>query len=154
MRRPVFLIRAGHRRADESPCPFRATFTVFPADRNQFVFNPGSVFVEGLPGWIYLDRRKEVKRYAQVFQNLQIAAIEIAGDGPGWIKSSLSVGNGDCVEVADPGGGSMRWLDRLVIELAQTCRDALGSWNRTCQLCLMILALALGVGFVLWVTHH
>lgn len=48
----------------------------------------------------------------------------------------------------------MRWLDRLVIELAQTCRDALGSWNRTGQLCLMMLALALGVGFVLWVTHQ
>ena len=35
----------------------------------------------------------------------------------------------------------MRWLDRLVIELAQMCRDALGSWQRTGQLCALILVL-------------
>jgi hypothetical protein len=34
----------------------------------------------------------------------------------------------------------MRWLEWLVAELAQTCRDALGSWQRTGQLCGLILA--------------
>jgi hypothetical protein len=47
----------------------------------------------------------------------------------------------------------MRWLERLVIELAQMCRDALGSWHRTGQLCALILALSLGLALVLWVTH-
>jgi hypothetical protein len=47
----------------------------------------------------------------------------------------------------------MRWVDRLVIELAQICRDALGSWQRTSQLCVLILTFALGLALVLWVTH-
>ncbi len=47
----------------------------------------------------------------------------------------------------------MRWLDRLIIELAQTCREALGSWQRTGQLCVLIFAIALGLTLVLWVTH-
>ena len=47
----------------------------------------------------------------------------------------------------------MRWLDRLVTELAQTCRDAMGSWHRTGQLCALILAISLGLALVLWVTH-
>lgn len=37
------LIRTGYRDGTAGPVPFRATFTVFPADRNQFVINSGSV---------------------------------------------------------------------------------------------------------------
>ncbi len=48
----------------------------------------------------------------------------------------------------------MRWLDRLVIELAQMCRDAMGSWQRTGQLCVLILASAAGVALILWVTRN
>ena len=48
----------------------------------------------------------------------------------------------------------MRWLERLVIELAQMCRDALGSWQRTGQLCVLILTFALAFALVLWVTHR
>ena len=47
----------------------------------------------------------------------------------------------------------MRWPDRMVIELAQPCRDAMGSWQRTGQLCAMILTFVLGLAFVLWVIH-
>jgi hypothetical protein len=50
-------------------------------------------------------------------------------------------------------GGTMRWLDRLVIELAQMCRDALGSWQRTGQLCALILAVSLGLALVVWATR-
>ncbi len=38
----VSVIRTGYRDSDEGPIPFRATFTVFPADRNQFVTNSGT----------------------------------------------------------------------------------------------------------------
>lgn len=48
----------------------------------------------------------------------------------------------------------MRWLERLVAELAQMCRDAMGSWNRTGQLCVLFLALALGTALVLLVLTH
>ena len=48
----------------------------------------------------------------------------------------------------------MRWLDRLVVELAQTCRDALGSWNRTGQLCVLMVTIALCLTLVLWVAHR
>ena len=47
----------------------------------------------------------------------------------------------------------MRWLDRLVIELAQVCRAALGSWQRIGQLCALILAVSLGLALVLWVNR-
>ena len=50
-------------------------------------------------------------------------------------------------------GGAMRWSDRIVIEAAQTCREALGSWHRTGQLCALILAISLGLALMLWVTH-
>ena len=40
----VSLIRTGYEdRADQGPYPFRVTFTVLPADRNQFVVNRGKV---------------------------------------------------------------------------------------------------------------
>jgi len=39
----VSLIRTGYRDSAEGPVPFRVTFTVFPADRNQFVINSGAV---------------------------------------------------------------------------------------------------------------
>lgn len=40
---PVFsLVRTGYE-GGENPAPFRVTFTVFPADRNQFVINHGLV---------------------------------------------------------------------------------------------------------------
>jgi len=48
----------------------------------------------------------------------------------------------------------MGWLDRLITELAQICREALGSWQRTGQLCALILAIAVGLALVLWVTHR
>jgi hypothetical protein len=47
----------------------------------------------------------------------------------------------------------MRWLDRLVIELAQMCRDALESWQRTGRLCALILAVSLGLALVVWATR-
>jgi GntR family transcriptional regulator len=40
----VSLVRTGYRdTGEEDPVPYRATFTTFPADRNQFVINSGSV---------------------------------------------------------------------------------------------------------------
>lgn len=39
----VSIMRTGYRQSDEGPIPFRVTFTVFPADRNQFVINSGEV---------------------------------------------------------------------------------------------------------------
>jgi GntR family transcriptional regulator len=39
----VSLIRTGYEETDEGPVPFRVTFTVLPADRNQFVINSGKV---------------------------------------------------------------------------------------------------------------
>lgn len=39
----VSVVRTGYRDAPEGPVPFRATFTTFPADRNQFVINSGIV---------------------------------------------------------------------------------------------------------------
>jgi hypothetical protein len=47
----------------------------------------------------------------------------------------------------------MSWMEQLVTELAQTCREALGSWHRTGRLITLILAIALGAALVLWVTH-
>ena len=38
----------------------------------------------------------------------------------------------------------MRTMERLITELAQICREALGSWQRTGQLTTLILAIALG----------
>jgi hypothetical protein len=43
-------------------------------------------------------------------------------------------------------------LSLLITELAQTSRAALGSWHRTGQLCALILAIALGLALVLWIT--
>jgi GntR family transcriptional regulator len=37
----ITMIRTGYRSSDEGPVPFRVTFTVFPADRNQLVINSG-----------------------------------------------------------------------------------------------------------------
>lgn len=45
----VSIVRTGYRESDDGPVPFRVTFTVFPADRNQFVINSGDVPRE-LPG--------------------------------------------------------------------------------------------------------
>jgi GntR family transcriptional regulator len=39
----VSLMRTGYRAGDEGPVPFRVTFTVLPADRNQLVINFGQV---------------------------------------------------------------------------------------------------------------
>jgi hypothetical protein len=39
----VSIMRAGYRASDEGPVPFRVTFTVLPADRNQLVINSGEV---------------------------------------------------------------------------------------------------------------
>jgi GntR family transcriptional regulator len=39
----VSLLRTGYRASDEGPVPFRVTFTVLPADRNQLVINFGEV---------------------------------------------------------------------------------------------------------------
>jgi hypothetical protein len=44
MLRAVSLVRTGYRDdAAEGPVPYRVTFSTFPADRNQFVINSGSV---------------------------------------------------------------------------------------------------------------
>jgi hypothetical protein len=45
-------------------------------------------------------------------------------------------------------------MERLVVELAQICRDAMGNWNRTGQLCVLFLALAVGIALVLLVLTH
>jgi GntR family transcriptional regulator len=37
----ITMIRTGYRSSNEGPVPFRVTFTVFPADRNQLVINSG-----------------------------------------------------------------------------------------------------------------
>ena len=42
----VTVVRAGYRDGSEGPVPFRVTFTVFPADRNQLVINFGDVPAE------------------------------------------------------------------------------------------------------------
>jgi hypothetical protein len=47
----------------------------------------------------------------------------------------------------------MSWMSQLVTELAQICREALGSWHRTAQLITLILAIAAGLALVLWVTR-
>jgi hypothetical protein len=47
----------------------------------------------------------------------------------------------------------MRAIERLITELAQICREALGSWQRTGQLTTLILAIALGAALIVWVTH-
>lgn len=39
----ISLMRTGYRASDEGPVPFRVTFTVLPADRNQLVINSGEV---------------------------------------------------------------------------------------------------------------
>jgi DNA-binding GntR family transcriptional regulator len=39
----VSVIRTGYQDSAEGPVPFRVTFTVFPADRNQFVIDSGTV---------------------------------------------------------------------------------------------------------------
>jgi GntR family transcriptional regulator len=39
----VLLIRTGYQASDDGPVPFRVTFTVLPADRNQLVINSGEV---------------------------------------------------------------------------------------------------------------
>jgi len=39
----VSIMRTGYRASDEGPVPFRITFTVLPADRNQLVINSGEV---------------------------------------------------------------------------------------------------------------
>jgi len=45
----VTVIRTGYADEGDGPVPFRVTFTVFPADRNQLVINSGDVPAE-LPG--------------------------------------------------------------------------------------------------------
>jgi GntR family transcriptional regulator len=39
----VSIVRTGYRDSPEGPIPYRATFSTFPADRNQFVINSGKV---------------------------------------------------------------------------------------------------------------
>jgi GntR family transcriptional regulator len=45
----VSIIRTGYAASDHGPMPFRVTFTVLPADRNQFVINSAEV-PKDLPG--------------------------------------------------------------------------------------------------------
>jgi hypothetical protein len=44
------------------------------------------------------------------------------------------------------------WPDRLIIETTQICREVLGSWNRTAQLCLLMFTIAVGLALLLWAT--
>ena len=39
----ISVIRTGYRDSAEGPVPFRVTFTVYPADRNQLIINSGAV---------------------------------------------------------------------------------------------------------------
>jgi hypothetical protein len=47
----------------------------------------------------------------------------------------------------------MNWLDRLITETTQICREALGSWDRTGQLCLLMLTIAAALALLLWVAY-
>jgi len=42
----ISVIRTGYRDSAEGPVPFRVTFTVYPADRNQLIINSGAVPME------------------------------------------------------------------------------------------------------------
>ena len=42
----ISVIRTGYRDSAEGPVPFRVTFTVYPADRNQLIINSGTVPTE------------------------------------------------------------------------------------------------------------
>jgi len=42
----ISVIRTGYRDSAEGPVPFRVTFTVYPADRNQLIINSGAVPAE------------------------------------------------------------------------------------------------------------
>jgi hypothetical protein len=113
------------------------------------------VYVEGLIGWIYIEDAFNTWRYRLVFGHLAVTARDVTEDERSRSMCRRSEANGACVELARPRRGeAMRWLERLVIELAQMCRDALGSWQRTGQLCVLILTFALGLALVLWVTHR
>jgi GntR family transcriptional regulator len=39
----IYLMRTGYRASDEGPVPFRLTYTILPADRNQLIINFGEV---------------------------------------------------------------------------------------------------------------
>ena len=68
-------------------------------------------------------------------------------------------------QLPDPGKGTanpertttprrdMGWLDRLITETTQICREALGSWDRTGQLCLLLLTIAAALALLLCVLH-
>ena len=45
----------------------------------------------------------------------------------------------------------MSWPDQLVVEMTQICREALGSWSRTGQLCLLMITIAAALALLLWV---
>lgn len=45
----------------------------------------------------------------------------------------------------------MIWQDRLIIEATTICGQALGNWDRTEQLCVLILAISLGLALLLLV---
>ena len=47
----------------------------------------------------------------------------------------------------------MGWLDHLITETTQICREALGSWDRTGQLCLLLLTIAAVLTLLLWVLN-
>jgi hypothetical protein len=47
----------------------------------------------------------------------------------------------------------MGWPDRLITETTQICREALGSWDRTGQLCLLVLTIAAALALLLWVLY-
>jgi GntR family transcriptional regulator len=60
----ISVIRTGYRDSAEGPVPFRVTFTVYPADRNQLIINSGAVPME--PAAPASDARYQANNASQV----------------------------------------------------------------------------------------
>jgi hypothetical protein len=46
------------------------------------------------------------------------------------------------------------WRQLLVTEVARAAREGLDSWSRAVRLCLLVIAIAMGIALVLWANHH
>jgi hypothetical protein len=112
-------------------------------------FGDDVVSIEHLSNEIYVEDETDTDQYKLAFdhhaeesppppENQELIVHRHAGPGADDFKR----------------GETMGWLDRLITEMTQICREALGSWNRTGQLCALIFTIALGLALLLWVTHR